>query len=277
MALEDIPWDTLIGGTALVLSIIGIYYTYKSVKTPILIEARKRHTQELIEFLKEWHDKFPLYESATEPKMTLTPSTSVIHLNEPCHDFPEIETNWKYKDLIQYHLPREYKTLPAEWDRYKKFVDEYGTLRYELYEKIKKDAIKKTNLKYDPNWKGEHIISQHFVIYIYQQSISWRRDGRLYFDKKFMNYKIERGNELWFSGGGLAKGNKEELEKAKEIFEEMMFSEEYLNKYEREINEIIEYERKLEEMYNKLKAMIEKLIGYPILPGTKCEILKSLR
>jgi len=276
MTLEGIPWEILIGGTALVLSIIGIYYTYKSVKAPTLLEARKRHTQELIEFLKEWHDKFPLYESATQPKTTPTCSTSIIRLNKHWHNFAEIETNWKYKDLIQYHLPQEYKTLLEEWKRFKKSVDEYGTLRYRLYEKIKKDAIEKTNLKYDPNWKGEHIISRRFVTYIYQQSISWIKDRRLYFDKKSTDRKIEHGNELLFGGSSLAKGSKEEIEKAKETFEKMIFNEEYLDKYEGEINEIIECERKLEDMSHKLKAVIEKLMGYPLLPGTKCGILKNL-
>jgi len=146
MTLENIPWDTLIGGIALVLSIIGIFYTKKSVKAPILLEARKRHTQELIEFLKEWHGKFPLYESASEPKTTPARSTSIVHLNEHWY-FPKIETNWKYKDLIQYHLPEEYKTLPRKWEEYKKLVDKYGDLRYQLYEKIKRDAIEKNKSK----------------------------------------------------------------------------------------------------------------------------------
>ena len=61
MALEGVPWNILIGGTALVLTIIGIYYKYKSVKAPTLLEARKGHTKELKEFLKEWHDKLPLH------------------------------------------------------------------------------------------------------------------------------------------------------------------------------------------------------------------------
>jgi len=191
-----------------------------------------------------------------------------------CFSCSHFEVSWKYKDLIQYHLPNEYKTLPTKWEEYKKFVNEYGTLRYRLYEKIKEDA-KKTNLKFDPNWSEEHMISQHFVMCIYRQCVSLIRNGRLCFDRS-INYKIERGNELWFGGCGLAKGNKEELEKARKIFEMMMFNEEYLKKYMHEINEIIEYERKLEEMYHSLKAMIEKLIGYPLLPGTKCEILKNL-
>jgi len=136
--------------------------------------------------------------------------------------------------------------------------------------------LRKTNLKYDPNWREDHVISQHFVMHIYRQSISWVRDKQLYFDKNSIDYKIERENELWFGGCGLAKGNKEEIEKAKEVFEKMIFNEGYLQKYEREINEIIKYERKLEQIYHELKAMIEKLMGYPLLPGTKCEILKSL-
>ena len=257
MALEGVPWDILIGGAALVLTIIGIYY---SVKAPTLLEARKEHTKELKEFLKEWHDKLPLHKNAIEPE-----------INEHLNDFPKIEENWEYEDLIQYHLPKECKTLPKEWERYKKSIREYEKLKHLLYEKIKEDAIKKTNLEYDPNLNREHTISQHFVRYIYEQSVSWIRDKQLY--KKSGDYEIE-GNVLWFGACGLAKGSKEEVEKAKEIFERMMFDREYLEKYKQKINEIIEYERKLEEIYRKLEEMIEKLMKYSLLPGTKCEILR---
>jgi len=268
-------WDTLIGATALILSIIGIYYTYKSVRSPILLEARKKHTQELIEFLKEWYDEFPLYESATDPKTTSNPSTSLIHSGKSWHNFPKIETNWKYQDLIQYHLPNEYKTLPTKWEEYKESVDEYGMMRNQLYEKIKKDVLTKTNLKYDQNWREEHGVSQHFVTHIYQQSIPWIREGRLYFNRESTDYTIE-GNKLWFLGSGLAKGTTEERDKAKKVFEEMMFKKDYLEKYKTDIARIIEEEEKLGKMYNEIKSMLEKLIGYPLLPGTKCEILKNI-
>ena len=54
----------------------------------------------------------------------------------------------------------------------------------------------------------------------------------------------------------------------------MMFDREYLEKYKQKINEIIEYEKKVEKIYRKLKEMIEKLMKYSLLPGTKCEILR---
>ena len=269
MALEGVPWDILIGGLIgcliiekIILPIIRIYYKYKSVKAPTLLEARKGHTKELKEFLKEWHDKLPLHKNATDPE-----------INEHLNDFPKIEENWEYEDLIQYHLPKECKTLPKEWERYKKSIREYEKLKHQLYEKIKEDAIKKTNLEYDPNLNREHTISQHFVRYIYEQSVSWIRDRQLSYDKKFSDYEIEE-NVLQFGAYGLAKGSKEEVEKAKEIFERMMFDREYLEKYKQKINEIIEYERKLEEIYRKLEEMIEKLMKYSLLPGTKCEILR---
>ena len=141
-----------------------------------------------------------------------------------------------------------------------------------MYEKIKEDAIKKTNLEYDPNLNREHTISQHFVRYIYEQSVLWIRDRQLSYDKKFSDYEIEE-NVLRFGACGLVKGSKE-VEKAKEIFERMMFDREYLEKYKQKINEIIECEKKVEEIYRKLKEMIEKLMKYSLLPGTKCEILR---
>jgi len=86
MALEGVPWDILIGGLIgclmIILPIIRIYYKYKSVKAPTLLEARKGHTKELKEFLKEWHDKLPLHKNAIEPE-----------INEHLNDFPKIEEN----------------------------------------------------------------------------------------------------------------------------------------------------------------------------------------
>lgn len=275
MPLENIPWDIIIGGIALILSIIGIYYTHKSLRSPILLEARKKHSAELIDFLREWYDRLPLYESATDPKITSTPSTSITHLNESWPNFLRVETNWKYRDFIQNHLPAGYKALPQKWNEYKRTINEYGEMRHQLYEKIKKDVLSsEMNLKYDPDWKGDHIISAHFLTLLYTQYVAWVRDSRLSADKA-RGYKQER-NELWFGGWGLVKGTEEELFHAKDVFEKMMFDESYLIKYRTDILKIIEMEKWLKCVYEEMKEMIEKLMGYPLLPGTKCEILKNI-
>lgn len=274
--MTNIPWDILIGGTALLLSIIGIYYTYRSVRSPILLEARKKHTAELIEVLKEWYDKFPLYESATDPKTISTPSI-LGDLDKPWHDFPDIERDWKYQDLIQSHLPNEYKTLPLKWEEYKKAVNEYGETRSQLYEKIKKDVVSEVSLKYGPSWNLDqnHIISANFVESIYTQCVLWVKSGRLYADETW-GYKREGKNELWFGSGALAKGAEEELVQAEGIFKKMMFEGGYLTKYKTDILKIIKMEKGLESMYKEMKEMLEKLMGYPFLPGTKCEVLKNI-
>lgn len=262
--MANITFDTILGVTALILSLIGIYYTHKSVRSPFLLEARKKHTEELTKFLKQWIQIFPVVKSATEPKTTSTPSTSIISLNEE---------SWEYKDLIQYHLPNEYKKLPIKWEEYKKSRNEYEMIRYQLYEKMKKEVLAKTDLQYDPDWR--HGVSEYFVDYIYRQSFSWIKDGRLHIDRCSTNYNPGK-NELWLGGRGLAKGKTEEIDKARGVFEEMMFEKDYLEKYKVDINRIIEKERKLKEVYNKMLDMLEKLSGYPLLPGTKCEMLKKI-
>ena len=269
-----ITWDTLISVIAVLLSCLGIYYIHKSVRSPILLEARKKHTEELREFLRGWYDNFPIYERATEPKTTPTPSAPISYMYEHWHNSPNIEKNWKYQDIIQFHLPNKYKTLPMKWDKYKKTDSRYGEIRYQLYEKIKKDVLSEINLKYDV-WGEDHTISKHFIELLYTQYVTWIRDGRLSADKT-RGYKRE-GDELWFSGGqGLAKGTEEELSQVKGVFENMMFDEKYLIKYETDVSKIIDMEKELENMCKEIKEMIEKLMGRPLLPGTKCEMLKNV-
>lgn len=86
------------------------------------------------------------------------------------------------------------------------------------------------------------------------------RDRQLYFDKKSTDWEIRGRNELWFGGYGLAKGSKEEIGKAKEIFKKMMFNKErvfYLEKYKSNINQkiekLIKYEKEIEKTCRKLK------------------------
>lgn len=276
MSLESISIDTLKGVVALLLAIIGIYYTHRSVRSPILLETRKRHTVELIDFLRGWYDKFPLCESAIEPETTSGPLALVEYPDEAWHKFPTIELDWRYEDIIRYHLPKGYETLPVKWEEYKKVVNEYRNMRYQLYGEIKKEVCDKTGLKYDPNWRNEHIVSKHFVKFIYQQYISWIKYNKLYFDRASLDYKEER-NELWCSSSGLAKGIPEERNKAREVFEEMMFNRDYLEKYKIGVSKIIEAERKLEVIYKETQEMLKKLIGYPLLPGTKCEMLRNVK
>lgn len=271
--MSEISLDTLIGGIALILSIIGILYTRKSLRSPILLEARKKHTAEIIDFLREWYDNFPLYESSTKPKTTSTLSTSEHHLNRNFYNFPKVETNWKYNDLMQNHLPKGYNSFPKKWDAYKITVNEYGVKRNQIYEKIKKDVLNEINLKYEPTLKGDHVISEHFISLPYTQCVTWIKDEHLY-DKEG-NFKQER-NELYFGSYGLAKGTKDDLIQAKEVFEKVMFDEVYLIKYRDDILEIIKMEKELEDIYNNIKNIIETLLGYPLLPGKKCEMLKNI-
>ena len=271
--MSEIPWDTLIGGIALILSIIGILYTRKSLRSPILLEARKKHIAELIDFLREWHDNFPLYESSTKPKTSSIFSTSEHHLNRNFYNFTKVETNWKYNDLVQNHLPKRYNSLPKKWNTYKITVNEYGIKRNKIYEKIKTDVLNEIDLKYKSTLKGDHEISEQFISLLYTQCVTWIKDEHLSYKER--NFRQEN-NELHLGPYGLAKGTKDDLIQAKENFEKMMFDEAYLTKYRNDILKIIEMEKELEDMYNNIKNIIEKLLRYPLLPGTKCEMLKNI-
>ena len=95
----QISTDTLIGIIALILSIIGIYYTYKSVRAPTVLEARKKHSKELRDFLKVWYDKLPLFKSTIETKATPTKPQPIM--------YSHIELDWRYQDILHNHHPKD--------------------------------------------------------------------------------------------------------------------------------------------------------------------------
>jgi len=263
----QISTDTLIGIIALILSIIGIYYTYKSVRAPTVLEARKTHSKELRDFLKVWYDKLPLFQSAIETKATPTKPQPIM--------YSHIELDWRYQDILRNHLPRGYEKFPNKWEDYKKAIVDYDNARYQLHEKIKADIVNQTGLGYDPTWVHKHTISENVVEIVYKQCVSWIRDGKLLFNKDDHKFSME-GDSIWFGGSGLVKGTIEERNRVKEVVEKMIFEKNYLEKYRTDIHKIVEAERELECMREEIKNMLEKLIGYPLLPGTKCEVLRSI-
>lgn len=271
--MSEIPWDTIISGIALILLMIGILYTHKSLYSPTLLEARTKHTADLIDFFRELHDNFPRYVSSTKPKTSSTLSTSEYHQDINLYNFAKVETNWKYNDLMQNHLPKECNSFPKKWNAYKITVNEYGVKRNQIYEKIKTDVLNEIDLKYNSTLKGDHEISKLFISLLYTQCVTWIKDENLSHNER--NFRLEN-NELHLGPYGLAKGTKDDLIQAKEKFETMMFDEAYLIKYRNDILKIIEIEKELEDMYNNMKNIIENLLRYPLLPGKKCEVLKNI-
>jgi len=254
---------------ALILAGIGILYTHRSVRAPTLLEARKKHTAELIEFLKEWNDELPVSDNAIVPIIT---SEDIDRHWDKASD---IEENWKYDDLIQHHLPKEFKTLPAKWAKYKENNKEYGEMRYQLCEKIKKAVLNETSLQYDFHGRGDHIILPRFIVFIIQH-VAWLESGQLSADRKRDSSQVEVENEFWFGKHLLAKGTEEELFQLKKVFERMMFDEGYLTKYITDILRIIEMEKIQSKKYGEMKEILGKLTGYPVLPGTKCAVLRII-
>lgn len=267
---NEITWDTIISNVVAISAIVGIisaivsiYFKLKNPKAQALLDAREKHTLDLKKFLETWYDKFP-YRNAF---------TSTISEYVDMHDFSDIEGDWKYQDLIKFHLPAEYKNLPVKWETYKEIIKEYGKERYKLYVQIKNDVFKETKLTYNPEWKGEHIISDNFIRFIYEQCITWIAENIYLYENK--DIKQER-NELWFSGNGLARGTEEEMAQAKEIFYSKMFNEGYLIKYRSDILKLNEKKKILHDMDKEVKEIIGKLRGFPLLPGEKCDWLKHI-
>jgi hypothetical protein len=62
---------------------------------------------------------------------------------------------------------------------------------------------------------------------------------------------------------------------AKNIVERMMLDPEHLITYKQDIDEIIKMDLTIKENEKQIKGTMEKMMGYSLLPGTKCRYLKS--
>jgi len=240
MTVWDYICENAIAISALIISICGtvggLLYTRKSIRAPTLLEARKGHTRELIEFLEEWGRTLPSIDSADIPRREPPPPRD---LSRMWGDFSRIKGDWRYNDLINNHLPEECKELSAMWEEYLSSLDEYKKSRHQLYEKIKEDVIVQTGLPYVGD-KVEVGVRGSFVDYAYQQAVYWVTAKRLIWDTIKCQ---EQDNELRFQRSLLAAGTSEELNKAKETFKKMMQERAYLEKYKDEIAAIAEKEK----------------------------------
>lgn len=233
--------------------ILTFILTRRHYKFQRLKGSRKEHTEALKNFLKCWHKilKDAKFESA---------------------NFNGFEEKfWEYQDLIQYHLPKKYKTLPKKWENFKETIKEYEEIKDYIYKKIKEDIINEVNLKYNLELDIGEIISPKFISLLYQQCYTWAKENRLY------KTDIPRSVYVYEEKGlGDYERMREKRFQIEEIFRKMMSDKEYLLKYRTEMLKIVKMEKSLESMREEIKKILDELMRYPLLPGTKCEYLKEI-
>ncbi len=179
-------------------------------------------------------------------------------------------------------------------------INKYETDKISLYEKIRIelcDELVKKELDVGHYTNASQIPHNDFAELCFKQYTTWLGPSKkLYYDigsRGTFAYGGSEGFELHFrpdeEGGHhptfiVAKGNSnlrldssgKDTYPLEKIFNDMMFGENYLNKYKVDIDGIIKIYNKLKQFDEELKNDIDIFGRYPLLPGTKCYILKHL-
>lgn len=271
--------------------VVYTYYTYKlariSIIAPAMLEAQKSHMNDLRKFLQEWNDRKTCNNFYEEYK-----EFHIDHPKNEDHLFRKyIISNWRYKDLVENHLPDECKSkFEGLCEKLAKHIDEYRNERKNLFSLIDED-IQNEFKNNDLDIKiFEHKNFIKFRELCYEQYVSII-DGKPCYDPSQIIFSYENnGNRLAVKSNSFsstlytAEPNRDlrldaqgrhtsPLEKA---LKEILFNNNRAKKYEDTIKEIINLYGDIEKENNNIFKMIDFLLRYPILPGTKCLILRHL-
>lgn len=305
MELNSIVIDssTILGIIAILISFFGLYYTRKQLLMPLIMETQKAHMFDLKNYLSEWQNDLSLHKSSYDfvrswvidigffysisrrsiwPFWPETESQSRISISK-------LEADWRYNDLIESHLPGECQDLKDIWETYKNLINKHEEQFYHLFEKLEKDTLNELNkleieYKNEVNWKQDKrcfilvggIIQSLLLQYIfYYMPKEKQYDGKLAYSKGLVyttsNCLIVR---IYNHPTHLAEGSEIDLQKIKNLFEIMAFSNAWISKYKEEIIELMELEKSLSNNCNEIHRVINKLQGYLAFPNKKCKLLK---
>ncbi len=277
--------DIILLATFIVI-IFYTYYTYKlatiSIIYPAMLFARKEHTKDLKNFLSELKSTIKpnqIYDEAPKKEHPINPIT------QKC-------TDWRYKDLIENHLPSECeKRFQNACEEFEKKLNTYNKTRNNLYEKIRLDIryeIRKRGLEEECYTNIPERRSTDFAVLCYKQYMNYfGRSKELYFKNTrdtFVPYNVPATDisELHFQCvDGIytvakSKYNLQNVSSIEEIYSDMLFNKEKFDEYKELAKVIIDGDAELDALGNKLKKMIEFLMRYPLFKGTKCCILQDL-
>jgi hypothetical protein len=273
--------------------IVYTYYTYKvariSIIAPAMLEAQKSHMSDLRIFLQEWKDKMD-YQFYDEYK-----ELNIYYLKNLRNPFKEdIISNWKYNDLVENHLPDECKLKFAVLcEKFALGIDGYRNERNNLFLLIREDIYTELknnclDIKFleDEKFKFIELCYQQYVSFVVEVDPFYSPPPQSYFSYNSEGTEI---NLVLFSHSvghtlPVAKGDRDlrldaqgkDTRPLENALREMLFSTDRANKYGNNIKKIIELYGVLEVDNDNISKIVDFLLRYPILPGTKCSILRHL-
>lgn len=242
-----INWSDFILLLTLIVIIIYTYYTYKltriSMLSPSLLAARQAHSDDLKKFLNSLLNGSldGSYESYINFDNNRKYNTSNLFKKW-------IESNWMYKDILEYHVPvTDREKIRRLSDKIEQTIDKYIKSRLDLIEYIEQ------HLSEEPKIVDLAGVSPGFSrnVAIYTYELYARRSSDVGM-RDFPNNQSFDNILTELKDRDYCRGIDQEILKIKKLYEE------------------------LTQQNEEIKDMLSPLLRYPILPGMNCDILKPL-
>ena len=260
------PWVPVIVNISVAVgTLILAYMAYKSINESRRAKALEIHTSDLKNLAKSWRTQLP--HTPAQYKPVLSPSTP-----EKYH----IEEHPLFSD-IQNHTPPKWDILRT-WEDFKKQLHEYAEKRYELFKSILDEALKRTKLNYNLGSKEKEGIFEGFPVTIYEQLVSWAKEGKRCYDVKerLSNGGSEGKYEARFGGTVIFKVSElDRYNDIKKIYEDMMNNlDPLLDQFREKIEKMSKINENLEKYHKELTNMLDDFIFIPVLQGT-CKFMNT--
>jgi len=236
---------------------VSLYVSYKlAIRREMRLRTIESHSKALRDLARRWLQGIPSVFPAKTPKTSEQPLEKIL-----------IEKEHLFSDLKN-HIPPDLKLLEI-WEKFKKDLGEYEKKRFSLFQEILEDCKERTKLPYNPDFKKGYGFSTHFITHIYSDIFSGVEGYEP--DSPSARTKIEKeGKELWtLSGYGLVQGSKEEIEKAKKVWEEFLQKSKFISK----AKGLLKDQESLQETNNELRRCINDFISIPLYRG-ECKYIK---
>lgn len=223
-------------------------------------EAIKKHISDLKGLFNGWKSNLPSVPLAEE-----------LYFAKNMPDFEsrlrgialnKIEQNPLFEDFKNCHLPKGYETLPGDWEKYKKLLEEYFNEYNDIADRIKNEIPEEFSAK---SVYSKAVISL-------KGGERWGYYTELLPENQYK--KLMYGIQAQSSYTLLKKGTDEEIKKYQEQHEAC--SDKIKSKHEAELKKLIKKEKELSEQRISLAKVLENLEIYPDFPNTDCcEIIKQ--
>jgi len=261
----------------LIILIFYTYYTLQVVKStysgPALLHVQIEHSDTLKLFLRKWLEE--LKELPTLENIPYKSDTRYVD------KYKMFEERWQYRDLLDHHLPENYRNLRDDWNNLKELTTEMELIADKLFKLICEEVERQIDDIKSMNPKicvGEDQGITYLSSRIYQSAVSEYpeyRAGDLRLEVKKQQDELYQLTNL--QTGIVFNGSREQMEIAKLELVKIADGNYIKGKYMNDINEIDLLNVKMKTKRDELQRKVEDLVTWTLLPGTSCERLKDFR